>query len=461
MQTTELFFLFCFLPLAVLCSFFDKSCEYKNFILIVFSVIFFSWGRPFIVCLLFASILFDWLLGLVCGSKKHTVIRAIAFAADLAMNASLFIWLSRNYLFDGMGALSLSSELIPIGTAFYTLRGFSYVFDVFSKRIAAEKNVFCLMTYMISFPLMTVSPIVRYGDISAQIRSRSFTGQKASDGMSRIVLGLAKLTVASPALSAVITAGLDPKEITALGSWVGMAAYICRFCIIWSGLTDISVGSGRLFGFEYPEGFGAFEMRGCVSGLIKSFNGTLNDFFSDVLVKPIKQKSKLLGFLAMIECGALVGLWYTSNRFFALAGIVAAVFIILEELFLKRFLDGKTPVISWVYTSVTVFAIFSLTRFSSFSSLQNWFFGLFGKGEPYILSVALKKAVTDYAFVLAVTALLYFPLTRKLLSRGVKTLSERSVRWYGAMQLLRTAALCLLLILSVSAIASASLGAAA
>lgn len=457
---TELFFLFCFLPLSVLFSFFDKSQEYKNFILIIFSVIFFSWGRPFIVCLLFASIVIDWLLGLVCGSEKPKAMKTAALFADLLMNAALFVWLSRNYLFDGIDKLSLQAELIPVGTAFYTLRGFSYVFDVYSKRNAAEKNIFCLMTYMVSFPLMTVSPIVRYGDISEQIRKRSITGNMISDGMSRIVTGLAKLAVAAPALSAVMTAGLDPDEITVFGSWVGMLAYICRFCISWSGLTDISIGCGRLLGFEYPETFRAFDIKGLVSGIAKSFGSTLNGFFSDILVTPAKRKNKLLGGVAVIICGALVGLWYTSNRFFALAGITAAMLIVLEELFLRRFFDSHARIFSYLYTSIAAFVIFSLTRFDDLSSLKSWFMGLFGGGESYIWGVGLKDAFKNYAYVLAVTAIIYFPPARALISSVIKKLSEKSARWYGAFQLLRTAALCILLILSAVAIASSSLSAA-
>lgn len=445
-----MFFLFCFLPLSVLFSFFERSAEYKNFILIIFSVLFFAWGRPFIVCLLFVSVIFDWLLGMLCGSQKPKALRIGALVLDLMMNAALFVWLGRNYLFEG--ALSLSRELIPIGVTFYTLRAFSYVLDCFCKRIPAEKNIFCFMTYMISFPLMTAGPIVRYGDISKQIREREVNGKLIAEGMERIIIGAAKLTVAAPILAEVAAAGLDSGEVTISGSWIGMAAYILRLCIVWSGACDISVGCGRLFGFVYPESFSFIKMDGYVSGIAKSFNSTLNTLFDDAVVKPVNEKSKLAGYLAMILCGAMIGMWYHSGLFYAAAGAAAAIFIILETLFLKKFFDEHIAVISWVYTLAVLFALFSLTKFGSFAELKTWAAGLIGKGEPYILSVALKDVLLKYIFALAALTLIYLPPVRYLCKKTVTELSQRSAVWYGTFRLLRTAAMCFLLFLTATAL---------
>lgn len=455
MQFTDLFFLFCFVPIALLLSFLERSAEYKNFILFIFSVLFFSWGRPFVISLFLLTAIFDWIFGLLCDEKRSKSIRTLALFSDLLMNVFVFILGARNSLFDGIKLLSLSDRLIPIGAMFYCVRGFSYVFDVYSKKTATEKNPFYILTYMVAFPLMPAGPIVRYGQLRNQLYKRELTGEKLSTGLTRIVIGLTKLSVLSPVLEKLCVVGLSPDEITVTGSFVGMASYIFRFCVVFSGYTDMAIGLGKLFGFDYPESFRLIDFKKGVVGFARSFNSSLNRLMSDAIVKPLKARSQLLGFFGIILASAVIGAWFSSSLFFIIAGVLTGVFIVLEELFLKNALEKITPILSSLYTIIVLFAIFSLTRFDSLSSLTTWAGGLIGRGEDYLLSVALKNAITQNIFVLTVSALCYIPFVRGFFKNKLGALSDKSTDWYGFCRISQTIALSVMLMLSVISLAGA------
>lgn len=457
MQLTDLIFLFCFVPVSLLFTFFEASVEYKNFILVVFSVVFFSWGRPFAVCLLFLSAAADWLLGLACSSDRP--VRHAALLADAAMNLFLFLLLCRNNIFSG--PLALSEKLLPVGAAYYTLRGFSYVLDVYRRTVPAEKNPLCLFTYMVSYPLMLAPPIVRYGDVSRQLRERTVTGAKLSDGISRITVGISKLALAVPALAAVEAAGLEPSELTWLGCAVGMLARICRVCLCWSGAADVSIGIGMLFGFSYPESFKPFDPFGLAGGLLKSFNSTLNTLAADLAVKPIEKNNRILAAAAAVPTVLLTAAWYGQSRMFLAGAALFLVLLLAEKLFLKKLLSKRTVIVrivSCVYTCAAAFAVFSLSLSESLSQLRDWLSGLFGGRESYVWSVALRSALSEYAFVLAAVAVCCLPFSRSFFSRLFRRLSESSGTGYCTVQLLRTAALCFLLLLSAVSLAASATG---
>ncbi len=458
MQATDLIFLFCFVPITVLLSFLEASTEYKNFILIISSVIFFSWGKPFVVCVMFATVLIDWLLGLAAGSQKRKAVRLAAVLADLALNVSLFLLLCHNGIFDGIGALSLKESLIPVGAAYYTIRGFSYVFDCFTGRAKAEKNPCYIIAYTVSYPLMLPSPIVRYGDMAPQLRQRKMTGGMISHGFDKAVPGLAKLTIAVPAMEAVASAGLGGD--TALGGWLGMLAYICRVCLWWSGMFDISIGLGSIFGFTYPESFEKFDPMGLVSGLAESFNRTLNRFAAEVLTAPVKKRSGIPCVIASAVCCVIVASFYSFGKFVLLAGGLAALLVAAEQLLLKKLFGGESlsvKIFSCIYTCAASFAIFALTYFNSFSQLAAWLKSLLGMGAGGFADAALKTALTDWLFVIAVTAVCLFPPTRGLLVREAEKLLGRSAAGYGVVRIAKTVIMCLLLILSAAALVSTAI----
>lgn len=422
MLYTDLFFVFLFLPVAVLVSFFDKSPEYKNFALILASLVFFTWGRPILIALLFVTVIFDWLFGLAAERAKHASVRFLAAFADFGMNAAFFVVFGWNGLFHAgelfgrFSFLSFSDKLIPIGITIYTLRGFSYVFDVYAKRIPAEKNFFCLLTYMVNLPLMVMGPVVRYGDLSAQIRHRQFTSADFSAGLTRFILGLGKITIVATALGSLKAAGLDTGESTVTGAWLGFAAFIGQFYYTYTGYTDLALGMGKLFGFTLPENFAPITARSYFTGMISSFNTKLVDLARDVLLENrFAKQNKALRLLALIPLCAFLALWYQFSRHMLVAAAIAVFFLINEALWLKKFLDARPAYISGIYSVVAVSILFAAICFPDFHTFTGWFSSLLNIGTDYTLSVAVKYTFLSNLLIYMLAAVYaILPLRRKI-----------------------------------------------
>ena len=177
MVYSDLIFILGMFPIMTIISLFDRSAEYKNLILIVCSLLFFSWGRPFVFCLIFLSVILDWIFGLIISkNRENKALCGIFLALDIIMNVSLMLIFGQNILYNKVKKLSFDAAILPLGMGYYMLRGISYVYDVFKGNCKAEKNIFCLLTYMVSLHFMLVGPLVRYGDIEPQIRHREITG---------------------------------------------------------------------------------------------------------------------------------------------------------------------------------------------------------------------------------------------------------------------------------------------
>ena len=260
---------------------FDRSAEYKNLILCVTSLLFVIWGKAFAAAAIFLSVIVDFVLAIAAeGSLKRSKQSAAVFMViDFLFNAGLFVWLTHNELFTSDSALHLRSALIPVGVGFYTLKNFSYVYDVYSGRIKAERNIFCLLTYGMSYPFLLAGPVVRYGDVEPQIRKRGTDLSKISSGLSSFALGFAKVTLAVPVLTKLANAGLDPKEPTLIGAWAGMIAFFGAAYFSFAGLSDMGAGCARMNGFDCEVNYRPITAKHMVGGLVNSYNTSMAGFF--------------------------------------------------------------------------------------------------------------------------------------------------------------------------------------
>ena len=448
---SDLIFIYGFLPITILLSFLDRSTEYKNLILVLTSAVFFTFGKPMIILLLFSTIIFDYLFGLGAGYGRKWF-RTLSMFCSIIMNSSLYIIFCWNSIFKNLGVeqLTFSKKLIPLCIAFYSIRGISYVGDVYKKRIKPEKNIFCLLVYMISYHFMVVGPIVRYGDISKQIRRRSITGQNLNDGLNRFVIGLAKVMILGLAFEKIKTAGLNMNELTPLGAWVGMLAFIGNIYFVFTGYTDMALALGTLNGFKYKENFLPLQLSGYVSGIVKGFNKLLTEFFEDFLVIPYKtDKAKYIA--GVLLSGILIGLWYGFSQNFLIFGLYFALLVIIERLFLKRILDKLPKIIGYCYTLLAVFIGSSIAYFAKLEDFLRWFKALFGINTDHLVSANMKNKTLAYLFLLIIGIILMIPGIKNTIKTQIKSYSEKSEKNYALCRISQTAGICLLLIMATAA----------
>ncbi len=452
MLYSDLIFIYAFLPLTVLITFLDRSTEYKNLILVLTSIVFFTFGKPIIILLLFLTVIFDYLFGLAAGFGRTKLIRSLGFASSVIMNSAFYIVFCWNSVFRNLGfeSLTFSKKLIPICIAFYTIKGISYVGDVYKKRIKPEKNIFCLLVYMVNYHFMIVGPIVRYGDVSMQIRRRNITGQNLNDGLNRFIIGFAKVMILSTAFSKIKAAGLNLNELTPFGAWMGMLAFICYVFFIFTGYTDMAMGLGILNGFTYKENFSPVRLNGYVTGIVKGFNKLLIEFFDDFLVAPFK-KNATKYIAGVLLSGVLIGLWYGFSQHFLIFGIYFALLIIIEKLFLKNALDKLPKIIGRIYTLLAVFMGSAIAYFSDIESFLSWFKALFGINTDYFWSVNMKNKTLAYLYLIVIGLFIIFPGFKNMLKKRLYEFGGKSERNYAVLRISQTVCLCLLLVMSTAA----------
>ncbi|MCR5022443.1 acyltransferase [Ruminococcus sp.] len=454
MTYTDLIFLFGLFPLSAVLSMLDRSSEYKNMILIITSLLFFSWGRPFALCLIFLSLIADWAFGLAVDSlrKKSRPAAAVVTAADGLMNTALLLIFGNNYLFEGT-KLGMDALILPVGIGYYALRGFSYVSDVYRGKIKAEKNVFCIMTYMVSFHLMCAGPVVHYGDMEKQIRKREVTTDKLNAGLNKMIWGLGKIVLLSEVFRKIRAAGLNGSEITTLGCWLGMLAFFAQYYFIFTGLCDMSRGLSLMGGFMLPINYRDIEADELFTGMVKSYNSTVIAFFSDLLGIP-DSKSKIRNAVGAVICGGLMGLWYAVKPTSLMVGLAAGLLVALEQLFLKAIL-AKLPVFfKYVYLVLTSLVIFGALEFKGFYGYHKWLKGLIGSGVKYTLSVAVRDAVLNNIVLIIIAFCIVCTPVRKLITGSADKLSSQSKRSYGTIRICKTIATAAVLIISVITLAA-------
>lgn len=449
MVYSELIFLLVLFPITAIVTTFDRSTEYKNLILILSSVVFFSWGRPFAFCLIFLSVFADWLLGLAVSKNNGS--RALAglfLLIDALMNTGIFLVFSHNYLFDKADRLSFDTAILPLGIAFYSLRGFSYVYDVFKGHIRAEKNPLCLLTYMVSFHLMLVGPLVRYGEIEPQIRKREITTDKLNTGLNKIFLGLGKVVLLAGVFERIKLAGLNGAEITTLGCWLGMISFLGQYYFLFTGFSDMAKGLGLVGGFVYPDNYHDIDSDGLFTGLVKSFNTTVTEFFAELLGLN-KEHSKGFTFMAAILCGGLLSLWYEARLNFLIVGLAAGVLIAFEKLVLAKPLSKFPAAVKYIYMALVSMVIFGGLYFESTYGYKKWLFALLGVNTKYTLSVSVKYAVLKNITLIFIAIIIFLPFLKNAVIKLTDSIAAKGGKYYGFIRILKTVCTAFVFALSV------------
>ena len=441
MTYSTLIFASVILPISVLVLFFDHSAEYKNLILCIMSVIFISWGHSVLSALVLLSMLADYFLALGVGKLRESSKGAAAalVAADLAWNAAIFFLFARNGTIADGSRFKIAESLVPVGAAFYTLRNFTYVFDVFKGRCRAEKNPAVLFTYTSAYPFLLAGPVTRYADIEPQLRERHMDVHLLSEGLTRFAFGFAKTILAVPVLTKLYETGLSHDEPTLAGAWIGMICFFGSAYFTFMGLSDMGTGIARMNGFSVDVNYTPICTKHGISSLVRSANTSMIDLCADIRGEGAASKALLNVPLALMATA-----FYYSEPRYLLVGLAAGVIMTVEALFGFGRLEKIPAFIRVIVTAALAMLVFSGLAFGSFGEWKSWLGQLAGRGDLYILSKPMKKLLVNNCWLLAVSFISVTPIVPFLAKRA----EASSGGTYTRARALRTAWAALLLILS-------------
>lgn len=366
MVFSSIFFLFTFLPLSLL-LYWMSPAKIKNFTLLAVSLFFYAWGEPVYVLLMIASILTNFVFGIFIESElikeKRAVRRALFISAVVFNILILGFFKYYGFLAENINALFNAdiaySELpLPIGISFYTFQVLSYVIDVYLGKVRLQRNPVSFALYVTMFPQLIAGPIVRYSDIESQLEQRNVSAAKFGEGAQRFIQGLGKKVLLANSMGALwdITQAMDMTGISVFSAWLGIIAYTFQIYFDFSGYSDMAIGLGKMFGFEFMENFDHPYVSRSVTEFWRRWHISLGTWFREYIYIPLggNRCSRMKQVRNIMAVWMLTGLWHGASWNFVVWGIYYGCLLLIEKMFLKKLIDNAPAIISHVYCMLAV-----------------------------------------------------------------------------------------------------------
>lgn len=422
MVFSSLIFLFQFFPATLLVYYLSPN-RLRNAVLVAASLAFYAWGEPVYVFLMIFSILFDYANGLLIDKYRHrkSIARTVLIFSLLGNAAVLGFFKYAGFLIDNINRLFhvhiQAAELpLPIGISFYTFQTMSYIVDVYRGSVPVQKNIVAFGAYVTMFPQLVAGPIVKYGDIAAQLASRRMTLEKFGEGAEWFIRGLAKKALlANPIGSLWMSVKSTPtEELTAGYAWLGIIAFTFQIYFDFSGYSDMARGLGKMFGFELPVNFNYPYISRSVTEFWRRWHITLGSWFREYIYIPLggNRRGLRIQFRNLLAVWLLTGLWHGASWNFIVWGLYFGFFVTVEKLALLKWLQRVPAPVSHIYTMLVV--IVGWVLFEMDLGTAGSFIGvMLGFGAHGWTDDRTLYALSTNAIPLAALALCATPLPRK------------------------------------------------
>jgi alginate O-acetyltransferase complex protein AlgI len=424
-------FIFAFLPIVLFLYYvpFRKFRLAQNILLLISSLIFYAWGEPKYVLIMILSILANYGFGLLVDKFRSSKFKSrliITFTAIFNLGI-LYIFKYLVFTIKNINSiadinLTVPNIVLPIGISFFTFQAMSYVIDVYRENGEAQKNPLNVGLYISFFPQLIAGPIVRYETVAYQIKHRKEDFSKFSEGVCRFIIGLAKKVLLANTMAVVADYAFDLpfNELTVVMSWVGAIAYTFQIFFDFSGYSDMAIGLGKMFGFEFLENFNYPYISKSISEFWRRWHMSLGTWFRDYVYFPlggsrVKSKTRLIFNLFVVW--SLTGIWHGANWTFLLWGLMYFVLITIEKLIgWEKKSTNKFKVLKHVYTLFFVVMGWVLFRANDLSQAVNYFATMFGNGA--LINDSTIYYTLNYIVYFVIAVLISTPIF-KILSKKI------------------------------------------
>ena len=380
MVFSSLTFLFLYLPLTLL-VYFLSPLRWRNFVLLVVSLLFYGWGEPVYIVIMFLSIIIDYTHGLLVEKFRSDDKKARWFVAqsvifNLALLGFFKYWdfIAANLsLIPGIDLPQLGIPL-PIGISFYTFQTMSYTIDVYRGDARCQRNVITFSTFVTLFPQLIAGPIIKYKDLDDQLEHRTHSPEQFASGVQIFVVGLAKKVLLANNIGKLwdTILALPAGELTTAGAWLGVAAFAFQLYFDFSGYSDMAVGLGRMLGFEFMRNFNYPYIAKSVTEFWRRWHISLGTWFREYLYIPLggNRVSKPRLFFNLLVVWAATGIWHGASWNFLIWGLYFAVLLILEKAFLGKLLQKLPAALQHLYTLFLVLVSWAIFAVEDFGHME-------------------------------------------------------------------------------------------
>lgn len=413
-------FLFYFLP-CVLLVYFIVPGKLKNSVLLLASLVFYGWGEPRYLTVMAVSILQGYVFGLLIERFRGRSLARVFLTVSVLLSLGMLAYFKyADFMIANLNALTgLSVPLLritlPIGISFYTFQILSYAVDVYRGTVPAQRNLIDLAVYIAMFPQLIAGPIVRYADVAGQLHVRSHNLPDAAYGVRRFVLGLSKKILFANLLGELAASFHASADLSVLYYWLGAAAFMLQIYYDFSGYSDMAIGLGRIFGFRFPENFDHPYCAGSITEFWRRWHISLGSWFRDYLYIPLggNRKGRARQLLNILLVWLATGLWHGAAWNFVLWGLLFAVLLTIEKLWLLPRLE-KRRVLGHVYVLFFVLLGFVLFDAESLNAAAASIRAMFFAGGLPVVSAESLYQLRSNAWLLLLAAVGATPLPQRL-----------------------------------------------
>lgn len=416
---SSLTFLYAYLPLT-LALYFLTPLKWRNLMILIVSLFFYGWGEPVYIIIMFLSIAIDYTHGLLVEKYRDNDKKARWFVAQSIIFNLLLLGFFKYW--DFMAAnLSLIPGItvpqfhipLPIGISFFTFQTMSYTVDVYRKDAPVQKSIIKFGAFVTMFPQLIAGPIVQYKTVAKELDSRVNTTEDFAAGAMRFCVGLAKKVLLANSIGSLwdeCLAAQSAGTLSAVGGWMGLLAFGFQIYFDFSGYSDMAIGLGKIFGFNFAENFNYPYLAASVSDFWRRWHMTLTGWFRDYLYIPLGGNRKgawktLRNIFIVWFC---TGFWHGASWNFIVWGLYFFTWLMIEKYLLKDILKKTPAVIKHIYTLIVVFVgwgIFAIDDMKlGLRYLASCFGGakFFTAADGYLLK---SYAVTFIVLIIASTTL--------------------------------------------------------
>ena len=425
MVFSSILFLFLYLPI-VLAVYYIVPVKWRNLWLFIVNFVFYGWGEPVYILLMLFSICVNYVSGrLVYRYRQEDKKARRILLVNTVVNLGMLMFFKYYDLFAEtlnqlpFCSLPLLALELPIGISFYTFQTMSYPIDVYRGDADVQKNFISFGTFVALFPQLIAGPIVRYKDVADQLGFRANSAEQFASGVRRFAVGLGKKVLIANNIGALwdFYAAKAPGELTCLGAWLGIIAFALQIYFDFSGYSDMAIGLGRMLGFEFKENFDYPYLSSSVTEFWRRWHISLGTWFRDYVYIPLggNRKGRARQIFNILVVWALTGFWHGANWTFLLWGLYYAVFLILEKLFLLKWLK-KAPAVGHIYTLLIAVCGWVLFQLNSVGQAFDYYRAMFFGGAGLFAPEDLFN-LGAFGLILSIAVFASMPLGKKLFSR--------------------------------------------
>ena len=427
-------FLYYFLPITLILYFVSKD-KYKNIILLLASLFFYFYGEPKYTVLMLISAFSAYIHGILIEKFREKGYSKLFLVSGLVVSLGILIvfkymdFIIKNINYISNSNIKLLRLVLPIGISFYTFQGLSYIVDVYKKDAKVCRSFVDFATYVCLFPQLIAGPIVRYTTIEDELKNRTHSFDKFAYGVNRFVVGLAKKVILANNLGMIVDIMTKSNEKSVLSYWMVAIFFSLQIYYDFSGYSDMAIGLGRMFGFDFLENFNYPFISKSIKEFWRRWHISLSSFFRDYVYIPLggNRVSRVRWIFNLLIVWSLTGLWHGDSWNFILWGLYFALLLIIENLFLQNILNKLPALIQHIYAKFFIIISFVIFNNENIKDLWSSLYNMFNFRGLDLYNDFSTYYLKSYTVLLIVSVIGATPILKNIIQKVNKNVTGQKV----------------------------------